>query len=151
MTPSARSGRRPEKTAEAATAIARSGARVAREVTETGAQAASAAARSGLQLVERTAGAFGEVQRETAQRSAEATAELGRLFVELLSEQTRHNMEMATAFGRVANWGEIARLQGEFVRASFERMNRLNGRYLEVVQDVMRATVSAAGQARRAA
>ena len=131
--------------------VARSGAKVAREVTETGAQAATAAARSGMQLVERTAGAFGEVQRETTQRSAEATAELGRLFVELLSEQTRHNMEVATAFGRVADWGEIARLQGEFVRASFERMNRLNGRYLEVVQDVMRATVSAAGQTRRAA
>jgi hypothetical protein len=60
-------------------------------------------------------------------------------------------MEVATAFSRSANWGEIARLQGEFVRASFERMNRLNGRYLEIVQDVMRATVSAARQSRRAA
>ena len=55
------------------------------------------------------------------------------------------------ASARVANWGEIMRLQNELMRASFERMNRLNGRYLEVVQDVMRATVSAAGQARRAA
>jgi hypothetical protein len=124
---------------------------VAREATETGAQATTAAARGGLQLVERTAGMFGEAQRETAQRSAEATAELGRLFVELVSEQTRHNLEVATAFGRAASWGEVARLQGEFVRASFGRVNRLNGRYLEVVQDVMRATVSAAGQARRAA
>jgi hypothetical protein len=140
-----------ERTAEVTTAAVRSGTKVARAATETGAQTASTAARSGLQPVERTAGAFGEAQRETAQRSAEATAELGRLFVELLREQTRHNMEVATAFGRVANWGEIARLQGEFVRASFERMSRLNGRYLEVVQDVMRATVSAAGQARRAA
>jgi hypothetical protein len=140
-----------ERTTEAAASVARSGAKVAREVTETGAQATTAAARSGLQLVERTAGAFGEVQRETAQRSAEATAELGRLFAELLSEQTRHNLEMATAFGRMANWSEIARLQGEFVRESFERFNRLNGRYLEIVQDVMRATVSAAEQARKAA
>ena len=129
----------------------RSGARVAREATETGTQATTEAARSGLRLVEQTAGAFGEVQRETAQRSAEATAELGRLFAELLSEQARHNLEMATAFGRVADWGEIARLQGEFVRESFERFNRLNGRYLEIVQDVMRATVSAAQQARKAA
>ncbi len=133
-----------ERTAEAV----RGSVRVAREATEAGTQTA---ARSGLQLVERTAGTFGEVQRETAQRSAEATAELGRLFVELLSEQTRHNMEVATAFGRVADWGEIARLQGEFVRASFERMNRMNGRYLEVVQDVMRATVSTARQTRKAA
>src|SRR4051794_12938639 len=140
-----------ERTAEATVAAARSGAKVTREATETGARTASAAARSGLQLVERTAGVFGEVQRETAQRSAEATAELGRLFVELLGEQTRHNLEVATAFGRVANWGEIARLQSEFVRESFERLNRLNGRYLEVVQDMMRATVSAAEQARKAA
>ena len=124
---------------------------MAREATEAGARATTAAARSGLQVVGRTAEAFGEVQRETAQRSAEATAELGRLFAELLGEQARHNVEMATAFGRMANWGEVARLQGEFVRASFERFNRLNGRYLEVVQDVMRATASAAGQARKVA
>jgi hypothetical protein len=137
------------KAVEATTAAVGSGAKVAREATETGAQAT--AARSGPQLVERTAGAFGEAQRETARQSAGATAEFGRLFVELLSEQTRHNLEVATAFGRVANWGEIARLQGELVRASFERVNRLNGRYLEIVQDVMRATVSAAGQARKAA
>jgi len=137
-----------ERTAEAA---ARGGAKVAHEATETGARATTAAARGGLQLVERTAGMFGEAQRETAQRSAEATAELGRLFVEVLGEQTRHNMEVVTAFGRMADWGEVARLQGEFVRASLERVNRLNGRYLEVVQDVMRATVSAAQQARKAA
>ena len=139
------------RTTERAGEAARGGVRVAREATEAGAQATTAAARNGLQLVGRTAEAFGEAQRETAQRSAEATAELGRLFVELLSEQSRHNVEMATAFGRVADWGEIARLQGEFVRASFERMNRLNGRYLEIVQDVMRTTVSAADQARGAA
>ena len=51
----------------------------------------------------------------------------------------------------MANWGEIIRLQNEFVRASLERMNGLNGRYLEAVQDVLRATVSAAQQAREAA
>jgi hypothetical protein len=44
-----------------------------------------------------------------------------------------------------------ARQPSEFVRASFERVDRLNGRYLEIVQGVLRATVSAAGQARRAA
>jgi hypothetical protein len=146
-----KAGREGEREVRQTAETVRGGVRVAREATETGARATTATARSGLQLVERTAGAFGEVQRETAQRSAEATAELGRLFVELLSEQTRHNMEVATAFGRVANWGEIARLQGEFVRASFERFNRLNGRYLEIVQDVMRATVSSAERARRAA
>jgi hypothetical protein len=151
-----RAGREAEhevvrRTTERAGEAARGGVRVAREATEAGARATTAAARNGLQLVGRTAEAFGEAQRETAQRSAEATAELGRLFAELASEQARHSVEVASAFGRVADWGEIARLQGEFVRASFERMNRLNGRYLEIVRDAVRATVSAAGQGRRAA
>ena len=132
------------QTTERAGEAARGGVRVAREATEASAQATTAAARNSLRLVEQTAGTFGQVQRETARRSAEATAELGRLVVELVSEQTRHNVEVATAFGRSADWQEIARLQSEFVRESFERVNRLNGRYLEIVQDVMRATVSAA-------
>jgi len=145
------SEREVRQTTDKAAEALRGSVRVAREATETGARVTTEAARSGLRLVEQTAGTFGEVQRETARRSAEATAELGRLFVELVSEQTRHGMEVATAFGRAANWGEVARLQGEFVRASFERMSRLNGRYLEIVQGMMRATVSAAEQARRAA
>src|SRR3954469_12526786 len=64
-----------------------------------------------------------EVVRRTTERAGEATAELGQLFAELVGEQARHNVEIASAFGRVAAWGEIARLQGEFVRASLERMN----------------------------
>src|SRR3954454_665681 len=132
-----KAGREGEREVRQTADAVRGGVRVAREATETGARATTA--RSGLQLVERTAGAFGEVQRETAQRSAEATAELGRLFVELLGEQTRHNLEVATAFGRMADWGEVARLQGEFVRSTFERVNRLNGRYLEIRRDGIRA------------
>ena len=79
---------------------ARFGAEAARGAAEASAQATTTAARSGLQLVERTAGTFGEVQRETARRSAEGTAELGQLLAEFVSEQTRHNLEVATAFGR---------------------------------------------------
>ena len=141
-----------ERTVRVAASTARVGAETARGAAETGAQATTAAARSGLQLVERTAGAFGEAQRETARRSAEGTAELGQLLAEFVSEQTRRNLEVATAFGRAFDWGEALKAQGEFVRESLERATEFNRRYLEVVGSVMRATAGAAErQARKAA
>ncbi len=136
------------KTAEVVSSAARGGVKVARDTAEAGAQATSSMARSGLQLVERTAGAFGEAQRETAQQSAE----LGQLFVELLNEQTRHNLQVATVLGGAVSWDEVIQVQGEFMRASFERMNQLNARYLEIFQGMMRAATSATkDQARKAA
>ena len=77
---------------------------------------------------------MGEMQRETARQSAEGTAEIGKLWVELLDEQTRHNLQVATALGRAVNWEEIIQVQSEFMRSSFERMNQLNSRYLELAQ-----------------
>jgi competence ComEA-like helix-hairpin-helix protein len=141
-----------ERTARVAASTTRAGAEAARGAAEAGAQATTTAARSGLQLVERTAGAFGEVQRETARRSAEGTTELGQLLAEFVSEQTRRNLEVATAFGRAFDWGEALKAQQEFVRESLERAAEFNRRYLEVMQSVMQATASAAErQARKAA
>jgi competence ComEA-like helix-hairpin-helix protein len=123
-----------------------------REAAETTARSATTAARSGPQLVERTAGALGEAQRETARRSAEGAAELGRLLAEFVGEQTRRNLEVATAFGRAFDWGEALKAQGEFVRESLERAAEFNRRYLEIVGSVMRATASAgADRGRKAA
>ncbi len=136
------------KTAQVVSSAARGSVKVARDTAEAGAQASSSMARGGLQLVERTAGAFGEAQRETAQQSAE----LGQLFVELLNEQTGHNLQVATAFGRAVSWDEVIQAQSEYMRASFERMNQLHGRYLEIFQGMMRAATSATkDQARKAA
>ena len=90
-------------------------------------------------------------QRETARRSAEGTAELGQLLAEFVSEQTRRNLEVATAFGRAFDWGEALKAQGEFVRESLERATEFNRRYLEIVRSVVQATASAAEQARKAA
>ena len=136
------------KTAEVVSSAARGSVKVARDTTEAGAQAISAMARGGLQQVEKASGAFGELQHETARQSAE----LGQLFVELLNEQTRHNLQVVTVFGRAVSWDEVIQVQGEFVRASFERMNQLNARYLEIFQGMMRAATSTAkDQARKAA
>ena len=142
-----------ETTQKTAEAPARGGVKVAREAAaDAGVQAAaSTVARDGLRLAREAAGAVGEAQRETARRSAEGTAELGRLFAELVNEQTRHNLEVAAAFGRAVDWGEVIQAQGEFVRASFERMNRLNGRYLEIVRTAMRVPAPAAGDRGREA
>ena len=55
-------------------------------------------------------------------------------------------------FGRTVSWDEVIQVQGEFVRASFDRMNQLNARYLEIFQGMMQAATSAAkDQARKAA
>ena len=135
-----------ERAAETVVATARRTAEAGRDATAAGAETASAAARGGLQLVQRFAGGVGEVQRETARQSTEGVTEIGKLWVELLNEQTRHNLQLAATLGRAVNWDELFQLQGEFVRASFERLNQLNSRYLEVIQAMTRA---AAEQQRR--
>jgi hypothetical protein len=111
---------------------------------------ASATAREGLEAVRRTAGATAEAEREVVGRSAEGAAELGRLWVDLLGEQARHNLEVATALGRAVRWDEVLQTQAEFVRVSLERFGELNRRYLEIVQGVMETGSAAVDRARKA-
>jgi competence protein ComEA len=131
------------RTAELTSSAAHSTAEVGRGAAETGTEAASTVARTGLQLVQRTADTMSEVQRETARQSAEGTAELGKLWLELLGEQTQRNLTIATAFSKAVDWEEVTRAQSEYMRASMERMNQLNSRYLEIVQAVMAVSVAA--------
>ena len=51
--------------------------------------------------------------------------ELGQLFMTVRREQARHNLQLVTA---------VAKAQGDIVRASFEQLSRLNGRYREIFQ-----------------
>jgi hypothetical protein len=99
------------------------------------------AAREGLQVAQRSAGAASELQRATIQQSVKGASELGQLAVKLFNEQMRHNLNLATALARTADLGEMIQVQNEFVRASFERMSRLNSRYLEILQAGMRSMV----------
>jgi competence protein ComEA len=125
-------------------------ARAGERAAETGVRVASTTAREGLGVVRRTAGAAAETEREVVGRSAEGAAELGRLWVDLLGEQTRHNLEVATALGRAVRWDEVVQAQGEFVRVSLERLHELNRRYLEIVQGMMDAAPAAVERARKA-
>jgi hypothetical protein len=133
----------------------------AAEATREATDRAEDVARHGLHVVQRTTDAFGEVQREVAQRSAEHTAELGRAFVDLLQEQTQHNLRTFAALtgavdwdqvARAVDWEQVAKIQGEYLRVSLERTAQLARRYLEITQTVVTASADAAKkQARKAA
>jgi hypothetical protein len=102
-----------------------------------------------------------EMQREAMHRSAEGAAELGRALVDLVQEQTRHNLEIWTALAGAVDWERVTtavdwerfyRIQHEHLRASLERSAELARRYLEVGQAVLTTAVDATrDQARRAA
>ena len=106
------------------------------------------AAHGGLELVRRTAA--GETQRETARQAAGGVAEFGRPYAGLLEEQLRHNRRVAAELGRAVgvDWDEVVRARGRFVRASLERLARLNDHHLEVVRAVMAASSAAAAGTR---
>ena len=143
-------GRSAERATETASSAARGGAEAARRAAEGGARVASTAAREGTEIVRRVFGAAAETEREALGRAAEGTAELGRLWVDLLGEQTRHNVRVAAALGQAVRWDEVAQAQSEFVRASLERLQELNRRYLEIVRGMVEAVPAAAERARRA-
>ncbi len=110
------------------------------------------AARSGFRIMERTSGAALEIEHVVARRSAEGATELSQTFSELLNEQARHNIEVFKALTRAVDWDQVSRIQGELLRASFERAAEFTRRYFDVVQAVTASVVSATkGQARKAA
>jgi hypothetical protein len=123
-----------EPTAEAAGSGARNAAEATRSTAEAGARVTSIAARSGLETIQRTARDTTEAGRETMSRAAAGTTDLNQVLLDLWSEQARHNLEALTALSQVVDWGKVVQVQGHFVRASFERITRMNRRYLEIVQ-----------------
>jgi competence protein ComEA len=146
-----------QKTAE----LGKRTAHQAAEVTREAADKTEEAARRGVHVIQRTAGVASEVQREVAHRSADATAELGRVFVDLLKEQTEYNLKALSAFAsavdwdqvaKAVDWGRVVQIQSEYLQVSLERGAQLTQRYLEVSQAVMNAAVaSAQREAKKAA
>lgn len=113
---------------------------------------ASDAARGGLRLPQQTVSSAGEVQRDITQRSAEGTIQLEQALLDLMHQQTRHNMEVWTALAGTIDWDQVVQIQSEYLRLSLERMAGLTQRYLEVTQKVVTAAAdSVAQQARKAA
>jgi DNA repair exonuclease SbcCD ATPase subunit len=124
---------------EAGGAAAEAGADIAARGSR---QAADAAG----QAVRRTAAAAsGAARRYQAAASQVFKAEGGfaGFWLELVREQVAHNAETFGKLAATRDLGEAFELQGTLVRRSFERLGRLNGRYLETVQAVLTATSSA--------
>lgn len=140
---------------DAAGNVAELGKRTAEKAGDAAREAAGTTedlAREGFQLARRATGAAIEVEHAAARRSAEGTAELGQALIELVNEQTRHNVEAFRALTRTVDWNQVAQIQAEFVRVSLERTTQLTQRYLEVAQAVITSAASAAkDQAKKAA
>jgi hypothetical protein len=137
-----------EKAADNVAELGKRGADAAREA----ADRTGDAARRGFEAARRTAGAALEVERAVARRSAEGANEVGQALAELVKEQTQNNVEAFRALTRTVDWDQVARIQGELLRASLERTAEFTRRYFEVVQAVLNSAAEATReQARKAA
>jgi hypothetical protein len=119
--------------------------------TEAGAEVAARGSRqvmdaAGQTVRQTAASASGAARRYHAAASQLLTAEggLAGFWLELVREQVAQGAETFGKLAATRDWREALELQGTLVRGSFERMGRLNGRYLETVQAVLTAAGSAA-------
>lgn len=91
-----------------------------------------------------------EVARQSAPRAGQGVAEIAESLVDLITEQTRHNVEHFQALSHPTNWSHAARLQSQFLQTSWIRTARFTRRYCEVSQAAMTSALSTArGQARK--
>ena len=109
--------------------------KISRSATEQGADAA----RESIERVRASATDAAENQQQILQQTAGESAELGRAIVDLLGQQTRHNMQVAAAYSRALNWAEVAEIQRDFLAGSFDRMNQLGERYRAMMQAGMKS------------
>jgi hypothetical protein len=157
------------RTRETGAALARSAA----SATQGGlrvVEASGAAADAGTEIASRNSQQALDVTREAMQEAAKsasgaahryqgvasavlkAEGDLAGFWLELVNEQVAHNVETFRKLTSTRDWREALEAQNAFVQASFERMNRLNSRYLETVQATMQAMASnAESQDRKAA
>jgi flagellar biosynthesis GTPase FlhF len=102
-------------------------------------QAADAAGQTVQQIV---ASASGATRRYHAAASQvfKAEGDLAGFWLELMREQVAHGADTFSKLAATRDLGEAFELQSTLVRRSFERLGRLNGRYLETVHAVLAAT-----------
>ena len=123
-----------------------------KQATDKAAGQAENVTRSGLQVVRRTVDAVAEVEQQTARRAAEGTAEISQVLIDLINEQTRHNVAVFQALTQAVDWRQVTELQSKFLRESLERTAQFTQRYFEVSQTMLTSVLSTAQhQARKAA
>ena len=109
--------------------------KISRSMTEQGGDAA----RESIERARASATDASESQQQILQQTAGESTELGRAIVDLIGQQTRHNMQLAAAFGRVMNWAEVTEIQRDYVAGSFNRMSQLGERYRAIMQAGMKS------------
>ena len=70
--------------------------------------------------------------------------EVNQSLVQLLTEQTKHNVQLFQTLAQPSNWGKAAQLQNEFLRTSWQRAAQFARRYVEVGQAAMTSALSTA-------
>jgi hypothetical protein len=123
-------------------------------------EAANAAADAGTEIVSRSSRQVLETAQDAVQEAARSTSDaadryqgvasvalqtegdLAGFWLQLVSEQVAHNVELFQKLTLSRDWSAAVEAQNAFVQASFERMSRLNSRYLEAVQATMKVMAS---------
>ena len=128
--PETEADKEAEITRNARTEIAALG----KQVSDKTASQAENVAHSGFQSVRQAVDAAAEAEQKTARRAGDGVAEINQSLVELLTEQTKHNVQLFQALAQPANWGKGPQLQSEFLRTSLQRAAQFTRRYVEVSQ-----------------
>jgi uncharacterized membrane protein YqiK len=102
-------------------------------------QAADAAGQTMQQIVTSASGATRRYHAAASQ-VFKAEGDLAGFWLELMREQVAHGADTFSKLAATRDLGEAFELQSTLVRRSFERLGRLNGRYLETVHAVLAAT-----------
>jgi hypothetical protein len=126
--------RNDEKLTRVARATAEAGADVARESVQLAQNATEVLAQRATDVAEDLSG--------TTRQLAEGSPEVGRVFADLLGDQTRQGMDTLSAFARAVNWTDVAQAQSKLIAGSFLRFSQFNARYSEFLLRGMTATAT---------
>lgn len=77
----------------------------------------------------------------------EKAAELGRNFVDLVQQQTKHNLCMMLAMAQARHWNEVIEIQQDYLRTSMALMAKIANSSVAMLQSVV--TTSAQDEAKR--
>jgi hypothetical protein len=126
-------------------------AALGKQVSDKTAGQAENIARSGFQSARQAVDAGAEAGQKIAGCAEVGMTEINQSLVELLTEQTKHNVQLFQALAQPTNWGKGPQLQSEFLRTSFQRAAQFTRRYVEVGQAVLTSALpTARGQAKKA-
>jgi len=98
--------------------------------------------RDNLQAVRQAVDVAIEVEQKTVRHVGAGLSEISQALMEAFTAQARDNAQLLQALTKPANWSQTAKLQGEFLQASFQRTAQLSQRYVEVSSTFMTSALA---------